>query len=55
MTIQTVNMTPTFEQAVRMCITVLHRGTPEGIRMAEEELLRYGRELDRLKKELSSS
>jgi hypothetical protein len=49
MTTTTIDMTPTFEQATRMCITVLHRGTPEGIRMAEEELLRYARELDRLK------
>jgi hypothetical protein len=40
--------TPTFEQASRMCIVALTNGTPEGKRMAEEELLRYARELDRL-------
>ena len=44
-----IDMTPSFEQATRMAILVLHRGTPEGQRMAEEELLRYARELDRLK------
>jgi hypothetical protein len=49
MTTTTIDMTPTFEQATRMAILVLHRGTPEGQRMAEEELLRYARELDRLK------
>jgi hypothetical protein len=49
MSTETIDMTPTFEQATRMAILVLHRGTPEGQRMAEEELLRYARELDRLK------
>lgn len=46
---ETIDMTPTFEQGTRMCIIALTRGTPEGRRMAEEELLRYARELDRLK------
>lgn len=50
-TAETIDMTPTFEQAVKMCIFTLRNGTPEGIQMATEELLRYGRELDRLKTE----
>lgn len=49
MTTETIDCTPTFEQATRMCIVALRRGTPEGQRMAEEELLRYARELDRLR------
>lgn len=49
MTTETIDMTPTFEQAVKMCIVLLKDGTPQGQREAEEELLRYGRELDRLK------
>lgn len=50
-----IDMTPTFEQATRMCILALHRGTLEGQKMAEEELLRYARELDRLKGEAGAS
>lgn len=49
MATETIDITPSFEEAARMCILTLHRGTPEGQRMAEEELLRYARELDRLK------
>ena len=43
-----MDMTPTFEQATRMAMLVLQNGSPEGVRMAEQELLRYGRQLDRL-------
>lgn len=43
-----INMTPTFEAAVNMCIIALENGTNEGKQIAREELLRYGRELDRL-------
>lgn len=39
----------TFEQAVRMCLVLLEDGTAQGKQDAREELLRYGRELDRLK------
>jgi hypothetical protein len=46
---KTIDMTPSFENAVRMCIDILKNGTPTGQRTAAEELLRYGRELDRLK------
>ena len=52
---QTIDMTPTFEQAVNMCIVALENGTPEGKQMAREELQRYGRELDRLAKAAGSS
>ena len=45
----TVELVPSFESAVRMCILALHRATPEGQRIAEDELIRYGRMLDALK------
>lgn len=47
--VEKIDMTPTFEAAVRMCVLVLTNGTPAGQRMAEEELLSYGRTLDNLK------
>ena len=43
-----IDLTPNFEAATAMCIVALKNGTPEGQRMAEQELLRYARELDRL-------
>lgn len=43
-----MNIAPSFEQATKVCIFALRDGTPEGQRMAEQELLRYARELDRL-------
>lgn len=43
---ETVELVPSFESAVRMCILALHRVTPEGQRIAENELIRYGRMLD---------
>lgn len=43
---ETVELVPSFESAVRMCILALHRATPEGQRIAENELIRYGRMLD---------
>ena len=46
---EVIDMTPTFEEAVKLCCMVLRDGTPEGQRQATEELMRYGRELDRLK------
>lgn len=49
MTTQTIDMTPTFEDATRMCIRLLEQGDIDGKRTAREELLRYARELDRLK------
>lgn len=45
---RTIDMTPTFEQAARMCIMVLENGTAEGKKMAREELLRYCRQYDEL-------
>lgn len=48
MTTETIDMTPTFQEATRMCVFALKHGTPEGQRMAEEELLRYAATLDRL-------
>lgn len=51
---KTIDCTPSFEGAVRMCLAVLANGTPEGERMAAEELLRYGRELDRIAREGAS-
>ena len=50
----TVELVPSFESAVRMCIVALHRATPEGQRIAEDELIRYGRMLDAIKKEQQS-
>lgn len=42
-----IDMTPTFEASVRMCLVLLENGTEEGKQTARDELLRYGRELDR--------
>lgn len=41
-------MTMTFTHSISICIAALENGTPEGKRLAKGELLRYGRELDRL-------
>lgn len=49
MTAETIDMTPSFAQAVEMCLVVLENGTEEGKATARNELMRYGRELDRLK------
>lgn len=43
---QAIDTTPTFEPATSMCIPAPHHGTPEGKRMAEEELTRYACTLD---------
>lgn len=45
----------TFEGAVNMCLLILERGTPQGKEDARNELLRYGRELDRLKAQSSAA
>lgn len=55
MTTEAIDMTPTFEQATRMCIMALINGTPTGQAMAEQELLRYARELDRLARNCGSA
>lgn len=46
--VDTIDMTPTFEEATAMCIAVLENGSVEGKAQARKELIRYGRELDRL-------
>ena len=43
-----IDATPTFEGAVHMCLLLLESGDKEGRDAARDELLRYGRELDRL-------
>lgn len=48
MTATYIDVTPSFEQATRMCLLVLENGTEEGKDMARNELLRYARQLDRL-------
>ena len=46
---KTIDMTPTFETTVTMCILMLDSGTTEAREFAIEELTRYGRALDALK------
>jgi hypothetical protein len=47
--VTSIDMTPTFEESVRCSIALLECGDYQGRKFAREELLRYGRELDRLK------
>lgn len=44
----TIDMTPTWEQTARLLVFALENGTPEGKRMAREEIERMGILLDRL-------
>lgn len=41
-----VDMTPTWEQTVRMCLVLMANGNSDGRAAAEQELLRMGRILD---------
>jgi hypothetical protein len=50
-----IDLTPSFEQAAKVCLAVLENGTPEGKAIARTELLRYARELDRLKAQTGAS
>ena len=45
---RTIDMTPTWEAAVRIYLLVLEDGTDEGKDMAREELLRLARQYDAL-------
>lgn len=50
-----INITPSFEASISWCIIVLESGTEEGKGLARQELMRYGRELDRLAAQSGSS
>lgn len=43
-----IDLTPKFEAATRICILATRFGGDDARRTAEQELLRYARELDRL-------
>lgn len=45
---RTIDMTPTWETAVRIYLLVLEDGTEEGKETAREELLRLARQYDAL-------
>ena len=45
---RTIDMTPTWEQAVRIYLLVLEEGSDEGKVTAREELLRLARQYDAL-------
>jgi len=45
---RTIDMTPTWETAVRIYMMVLEDGTEEGKETAREELLRLARQYDEL-------
>jgi hypothetical protein len=64
MTIDTIDLTPTFEEATAISIAVIENfarnenpnfAQVQAMRDAKAELMRYGRELDRLKKILDPS
>jgi hypothetical protein len=49
--IKTVSIRMSFETATRYCITILKSTrNEEGHKLAEEELIRYAKELDKLSK-----
>jgi len=49
-TLTTVDLTPSFEGAVSICILLLESGDASGKKAARDELRKYGRMLDALKR-----
>jgi len=41
-----IDITPTWEGQVRMCLMIISGATPQAVSKAQEELLRMGRILD---------
>jgi hypothetical protein len=46
---RTIDMTPTWFATIQIYVAVLESGTPEGKKLARNELLKIGQYLDRLK------
>ena len=48
---RTVDITPTWFATIQIYIAVLESGTPEGKKLARNELLKIGQHMDRLKEQ----